>query len=147
MVCTFFGHRDTPSDIAPRLREILMELIVKRNICVFYVGFCGAFDRLVIRTLSELKTTFPHISVTVVLAYLPSAPLALPESVETLFPAEAATAPRRYAIDRVNRWLVNHADLFVTYITRPQGGAATYARLAARRGKEIIELGKQSENV
>lgn len=146
MVCAFFGHRDTPSDIAPRLCETLLELIVKRNIYVFYVGYCGAFDRLVIRTLSELKGMFPHISVTVVLAYLPSASLALPESVETLFPAEAATAPRRYAIDRVNRWLVKHADLFVTYITRPQSGAAIFVRLAARKGKEIIALGEQREN-
>ncbi len=107
MVCAFFGHRDTPMDVAPRLRETLLKLIVKRNIFVFYVGYHGAFDRLVIRTLSKLKATFPHITVTVVLPYLPATPLALPSGVETLFPAEAATAPpsvchrpRKSVVDR-----------------------------------------------
>ncbi len=140
MVCAFLGHRDTPSDIIPLLRETLIHLIAERGVTTFYVGNQGSFDHLAIRTLSELKNIFLHISITVVLPYLPTKRLFLPSNVESLFPAEAATAPPRYAIDRVNRWMISHADIFVTYITRSQGCAATYVRAAVKAKKEIISL-------
>lgn len=48
--------------------------------------------------------------------------------------------PRRYAICRRNRWMLEHADCVVTYIRHAYGGAARYAALAARQGKEILPL-------
>ena len=38
MVCTFFGHKDTPKEIEPTLRSALIELIENKNVTVFYVG-------------------------------------------------------------------------------------------------------------
>ena len=38
MVCTFFGHKDTPKEIEPTLRSTLIDLIENKNVNVFYVG-------------------------------------------------------------------------------------------------------------
>ena len=34
--CTFFGHRDCPDTIKPRLREVLVDLIENHNVDMFY---------------------------------------------------------------------------------------------------------------
>lgn len=45
--CTFFGHRDCPDTIKPRLREVLVDLIENHNMDMFYVGNQGHFDAIV----------------------------------------------------------------------------------------------------
>ena len=70
-ICTFFGHRDRPPTVQPMLQQVLEELIVHHYVNVFYVSHQGRFDTLVRRTLTALQTTYPHIRVTVVLAYIP----------------------------------------------------------------------------
>lgn len=70
MTVTFFGHRDTPSSIAPELKKVLTELIEKNGATVFYVGNEGNFDWMVYDTLKELKSEYPFIEYKVVLAYL-----------------------------------------------------------------------------
>ena len=40
--CTFFGHRDTPASVIPRLRSVLVELIQ----LVSKVGSCDVDDML-----------------------------------------------------------------------------------------------------
>lgn len=46
MVCTFFGHKDTPKEIEPTLRSTLIDLIENKNVNVFYVGNNGNFDTI-----------------------------------------------------------------------------------------------------
>ena len=36
--CTFFGHRDCPQTIRPKLRERLIYLITNHGVDMFYVG-------------------------------------------------------------------------------------------------------------
>ena len=71
MVCTFFGHKDTPKEIEPTLRSTLIDLIENKNVNVFYVGNNGNFDTMVRRQLEDLSQTYP-ITYSVVLAYLPT---------------------------------------------------------------------------
>ena len=97
---------------------------------------------MVIRTLSELKNKFPHIRITVLLSHMPTNEKPFPAGVETEFPVEAAIAPPRFAIDRINHWMVNHGDVFVTYIQHAGGGASKIARAASRANKEMINLGE-----
>ena len=69
--CTFFGHRDCPETIKPKLREVLVDLITNRNVDMFYVGHQGQFDAYVHSELKELKQEYPQINYAVVLAYMP----------------------------------------------------------------------------
>ena len=65
--CTFFGHRDCPSSIKPKLREVLIDLIENRAVDMFYVGQQGVYDAIVRSVLKELVSVYPHIRYAVVL--------------------------------------------------------------------------------
>lgn len=57
--CTFFGHRDCPETIKPRLREVLTDLITINGVDTFYVGNQGRFDGIVRSVLRELEQAYP----------------------------------------------------------------------------------------
>ena len=59
MTCTFFGHRNAPYPIKPVLRETIIDLIENKGVNLFYVGNPGAFDRMTIKVLRELKEKYP----------------------------------------------------------------------------------------
>lgn len=139
MTCCFFGHRDTPSHIADRLRILLPQLVTKKQMTRFLVGNEGAFDRMVAAALAELKKEHPEIRCYIVLAYIPqkqSEPLPL----ETIYPEGLERVPRRYAIDRRNRWMLKQSEMVVGYVCTSIGGAARYFEIAKKNGKELIRL-------
>ena len=70
-LCSFFGHRDTQVDIQPILRDIVINLIEKENVTLFYVGLEGNIDSIALQTLEELAKTYTQIKYYVVLAYMP----------------------------------------------------------------------------
>ena len=59
MTVTFFGHKDTPKEIAPTLRTTLVDLIENHGATEFYVGNNGNFDTMVRRQLENLSKTYP----------------------------------------------------------------------------------------
>ena len=140
MTVCFFGHRDTPESVRPILRQTLMELIEKQEAERFYVGNQGSFDAMVLQTLQELKTNYPHIAYSVVLAYLPTRPTEF--SYATIYPERMELAPARYAIDRRNRWMIKHSDTVVCYVSLSFGGAAKYRDLAVRKKRNVLNLYK-----
>jgi len=94
--CTFFGHRNCPSSIKPKLREVLINLIGNHAVDMFYVGQQGAFDGIARSVLKELVSVHPHIRYAVVLERLPPnrdefdtrdySDTMLPEGIETVHP-------------------------------------------------------------
>ena len=140
--CTFFGHRDCPSSIKPKLREVLINLIENHAVDIFYVGQQGAFDDIVRSVLKELASVYPHIRYAVVLERLPLkrdefdtrdySDTMLPEGIETVHP--------RFAISWRNKWMIKQSDYVTTYITHSWGGAAQFAEQAERQHKLIIKL-------
>ena len=139
-ICTFFGHRDCPNTIEPKLQDVLEELIIHHHVDTFYVGNEGQFDALVYRTLQELKKTYPHIRVAVVLAYMPGKKTDGNHYEDTMLPDGIESTPPRYAISKRNDWMLKQADYVVTYITHPFGGASHYAEKAIRQKKTVINL-------
>ena len=141
-VCTFFGHRDCPSSIEPKLRETLTDLIESHNVDRFYVGNHGAFDAMVRNTLRELKTTYPHIDYAVVLAYLPTKQSEFDprDFSDTVLPEGIESVPKRYAISWRNNWMLKQADYVVTYITHSWGGAAQFTEKAECQNKVLVNL-------
>ncbi len=139
-ICTFFGHRDCPNTIKPKLQAVLEDLIIHHHVNTFYVGHQGQFDAVVYRTLQELKKTYPHIRVTIVLAYMPDAKTDGDHYEDTILPDGIESTPPRYAISKRNDWMLTQADCVVTYITHPFGGAYQYAEKATRQKKTVINL-------
>ena len=139
VACTFFGHRDCPDTVKPKLREVLVNLITNHGVDTFYVGNQGQFDTIVRATLRELKEAYPHIRYAVVLAYLGQktdgddySDTILPEGIESVHP--------RYTIAWRNDWMLKQSDYVVTYVTHPFGGAHTYAHKALTAKKHVINL-------
>lgn len=141
-VCTFFGHRDCPETIRPKLHAALVELIEEHGVDSFYVGNHGTFDRMVRSLLRELSERYPHIRYSVVLAYVPQRwdEFDQRDFSDTMVPEGVETVPPRFAIAWRNKWMLREADYVVTYITHGWGGAAQYAEMAERWGKTIIRL-------
>ena len=137
MTCTFFGHRDTPTETEPALRLTLIDLIENKNATVFYVGNHGNFDAMVRRQLKDLSKTYP-IKYYVVLAYMPGKN-ADPDE-HSILPEGIETVPRRFAINYRNKWMLNKSDIVVTYVTRNFGGAQEFKQMAEKQSKNIIEL-------
>lgn len=143
-VCTFFGHRDCPAAVRPKLRAVLAELIEQYGVEQFYVGRQGAFDAMVRSVLRELAEEYPGISYAVVLERLPGPrDEAVRDFSDTIFPGGLETAPPRFAISRRNEWMLRRADFVVTYVTRPWGGAAQFAEKARRQGKTVRNLAQK----
>ena len=134
---TFFGHRDTPKETETTLRSTLIDLIENKNATVFYVGNHGNFDAMVRYQLEDLSKIYP-IKYCVVLAYLPVKNDEPDE--HTILPEGIETVPHRFAINYRNKWMLNKADIVVTYVTHNFGGAREFKELAQRQEKILVLL-------
>ena len=139
-ICTFFGHRDCPETIKPKLRATIIDLIENHNVDMFYVGNQGQFDAMVRSTLKKLKQEYPHIDYAVVLAYMPGKPSEYEDFSNTIFPEGLEPIHPRYAISHRNTWMLTHSDYVITYITHPWGGTAQFAKKASSIKKSVIAL-------
>ena len=138
MICTFFGHKDTPYEVKDKIRETIIRLIEEKDVTGFYVGNHGNFDRIVLSVLKELNDLYPQIRYAVVLAYLTQN--TDEDYSNTVYPESIESVPKRFAIDFRNKWMLQQADIVVAYIRRSIGGAAKFTDLAKKRGKEVIEI-------
>ena len=86
-----------------------------------------------------MKREYPDLTYAVVLAYLPTEPDWY-EPDETVLPEGIETVPKRFAIDFRNRWMIEHADNVIAYVTHSWGGAAKHLKSAENKGKTIINL-------
>jgi uncharacterized phage-like protein YoqJ len=137
-VCTFFGHSDCPESVYFILRAKIEELIKNTDVSCFYVGNNGRFDSLAAKALRELQNDYLHIRYSVVLAYLPE------ENTEnSIFPEGLESVPKRFCIDKRNRWMLDKADYVICYVTRNIGGAARFSALARKKNKTVINIALQ----
>jgi len=142
-ICTFFGHRNTPDKIFPKLKDQIFTLITKQNVDTFWIGGHGNFDWLACKAINSLKDIFPNIKIIFVVAYL--------QQIHNKFegqspfdnfdyPLEAQICPRRFAISARNRYMAQNTDFVITYIKLKAGGAYDAAKIARNSLKTIINL-------
>ncbi len=146
-VCTFFGHKDCPDSIEESLRNILIELIKKRQVDCFLVGNQGGFDRLVLKTLKCLSTAGFSFEYCVVLAYMPVCGNVGEQACEEntmVFPG-IEKVPMRYAIDRRNTYMLSQAKYVITYVKGTVGGAYKFMNKAKRQNKIVINIAEKQK--
>ncbi len=62
--CSVFGHREleVTYELKVSLKETFIDLIINKNVGIFYFGGFGEFDKLCWDIITEIKQTmFPHI--------------------------------------------------------------------------------------
>ena len=141
MVCTFFGHKDCYGLSDDVLLHSIEDLIQK-SVDTFYVGHQGSFDSMVLNCLKQLKEKHPHISYSVVLAYMPTHTQEYdPYQGCSIFPEGLEIVHPKFAIEKRNKWLIDQADFCICCINHTWGGAYKFAKQAKRRGLTTINLG------
>ena len=136
----FFGHRDVTHDIRAKLQSIIEQLITEEHITSFYVGHQGQFDSMVYSVLKNLKKSYPQMSYSVVLAYMPDEHIFELYGEDTIYPEGLETVPKRFAISKRNDWLIAHSCIAVCYVYRTWGGAAKFREKAIKKGLKVIDV-------
>jgi hypothetical protein len=116
--CFFIGHRDADERLLPRLELVIDRLIQEENVRYFYVGGYGGFDRVAVAAVRRMKQKYPDITLMLVLPYHPAErPTEAPEGFDgTYHPDGLESTPKRYAIVRANRIMVDTCDWLVCYV-------------------------------
>ena len=136
---TFCGHREVqePEKVQKWLYETVSGLILE-GADVFYLGGYGGFDRMALTVVNKAKEAHPGVRAILVLPYLDRS-MDLDAYDGSIYPP-LEKVPRRYAISRRNRWMVDQADVVVAYVIHEWGGAATTLRYAEAKKKTIIRF-------
>ena len=145
-ICTFCGHSTAPESIRPRLAAEIRRHITELGVTEFWVGSYGAFDRMARGEVGKAKARFPAIRLCLLVPYLPDKRLDAAGVDQVLYPAELETVPKRLAIPRLNRYMVQQAQYLIAYVTHVSGGAYKTLEAARKREKmnklQIVNLGE-----
>lgn len=137
--CFFIGHRDSSEGLYPLIIREVERHIVEYDVREFIVGRYGLFDSMAARAVQEMKGRYPGVRLALLLAYLKNE--ALPKGFdESVYPEGMEYVPKRLAIIRANRAMVDRCDYVIACVSRNYGGAWQCLEYAKRKGKRIVVL-------
>ena len=136
--CFFIGHRDADEGLLPCLTDTAKRLVTDCDVTRFYVGGYGNFDRLSGKTVIFLKNSFPDIRLFLVIPYHPAErPVLTPQGYDgTYYPQGMECVPRKFAIVRANRRMIDESDYLVAFVWHPASNAREFLEYARRREKK-----------
>ena len=140
MIITFCGHSKLSDHdiIQDKLTQELRSLL-EQGSHKFYLGGYGDFDLLAAKVLHELKPEYPELESILILPYLDrQVDASLYDS--TIYPP-LENVPKRFAISRRNKWMVEKADILIACVDHDWGGASKKLEYAVKKGLHIINLG------
>ena len=137
--CFFIGHREVDDRLLPRLELVIDRLIREEGVRYFYVGGYGDFDRVAAAAVRRMKQKYPDITLMLVLPYHPAErPTEAPDGFDgTYHPDGLESTPKRYAIVRANRIMVDTCDWLICYVRRGAGNSRKLLEYAQRRKRQI----------
>ena len=140
--CFFIGHREASSEVLPALREAVERHIVDYGVTEFIVGNYGGFDRMAAKAVIEAKTLHPQITLTLLIPYHPAErPVDLPPGFDNSFyPPNMEKVPRRFAISKANRYMVDHTDYLIAYAWHPASNARNLVEYAMRKNVAVTYI-------
>jgi len=115
-ICAFFGHRNIPDDLEPRLLELAERVIVQHHVTEFWNGGYGGFDDLAAHVVFMLKAKYPHIKLKRIFAYKPTSSYIRAGFDANLYPDMLDQYPDSWHIPRRNMWMAGQCDVAITYI-------------------------------
>ena len=136
--CFFIGHREAPDTLLPLLEEAVERHIVEYGVPDFMVGNYGHFDGLAARAVIDAKKRHPEVTLTLLLPYHPfDRPTPTLEGFDgTFYPPGMETVPKRVAIVRANRYMVENSSHLIAYAWHPASNARELVEYAQAREKK-----------
>lgn len=133
--CFFIGHRETPSEILPALIAAVEQHIAEYGVKEFIVGHYGGFDHMAAKAVIAAKKRHPDILLSMLIPYHPAEqPIAVPPGFDNTFcPPNMEKVPRRFAIVRANRYMIDHVDYLIAYAWHPASNARDLVEYAKKR--------------
>lgn len=102
----------------------------------FLIGGYGDFDNLAAGVVFEMKKKYPNIKSVLVLAY-PDKKTGIDSFDESVYPP-LENVPKKYAIVKRNRWMVDNSDTIIAFVLYDFGGAAKTLNYAIKEKKNVI---------
>lgn len=133
--CFFIGHREASSELLPMLTQIVEKHISEYGVTEFIVGGYGNFDHLAAKAVISLKQQYPQITLSLLIPYHPAErPIETPPGFDnTYYPPGMEKVPRKLAIVRANRYIVDCVDCLIAYAWHPASNARDLVEYAHRR--------------
>ena len=143
--CFFIGHREASSEVLPALREAVERHIVEYGVTEFIVGNYGGFDRMAAKAVIEAKTRHPQITLTLLLPYHPAErSIDLPPGFDNSFyPPGMEKVPRRFAISKANRYMIDHTDYLLAYAWHPASNSRNLVERASCRNIFVTNVANE----
>ena len=137
-ICFFIGHREAGDELLHTLTEAVERHITEYGITSFMVGRYGNFDKLAARAVIGAKKRHPEVTLTLLLPYHPfDRPTPTPEGFDgTFYPPGMETVPKRVAIVRANRYMVENSSHLIAYAWHPASNARELVEYAQAREKK-----------
>ena len=148
--CFFIGHRNVvSSDVEPLLEEAVERYITEYGVTEFIVGNYGGFDHMAAKAVIAAKERYPGITLSMLIPYHPAErPLELPQGFDnTFYPPGMEKVPRRLAITRANRYMVDHVDYLIAYAWHPASNARDLMEYAQKKGISTTNLGESKKGL
>ena len=141
--CFFIGHRNTPGEVMEGLRAAVEQHITEFGVTEFFVGGYGDFDHMAARAVIAVKERHPEVRLYLLIPYHPAErPIEPPPGFDnTFYPPGMEKVPRRLAILRANRYMIDHTDHLIAYAWHAASNARELVEYARRKGIPITNLG------
>lgn len=148
--CFFIGHHDAKAEVYPVLRAEVERHITEYGVTAFFVGHYGSFDHMAAQAVKEAKKYHPEVQLMMVLPYHPAIrPIEKPDGFDaTYYPWEDENIPKRLAIIKTNRRIVDTCDYLITYAFHFLGGTGQIVKYARKREKRgLIHIENLAESL
>lgn len=138
-ICFFIGHREASEEIYPALYAAVEQHILEYGVTEFIVGHYGGFDRLAASAVKEAKRFYPKVKLILLLPYHPAErPIPTPDGFDsTFYPPGLESVPRKIAIVRANRYVVDHVDYLIAYAWHPASNARELVEYARSQNQKV----------
>lgn len=147
MVIVFCGHSDYIENIQDEVEILnILESEVGDSPCELFLGGYGNFDAFAFRCAKKFKQKYFSAKLILVTPYLDRREkmrktICVKEEFDSIVYPELEKVPPRYAISHRNKWMVEQADIVISFVSHQYGGAYTTYLHAIRKGKKIYNLG------
>ena len=148
--CFFIGHREADERVLTILIDTVHRLIRDENVRFFYVGGYGGFDRLAGVAVREAKKRYTDVTLNLVLPYHPGErKIELPPGYDgSYYPEGLEKVPKRYAIVRTNKIMVDSSDWLVCYVKHGVSNSRKLLEYATNRAeKGLIQIDNLAEKL
>lgn len=140
--CFFIGHRNVPDSLIPALDELVERHITEYGVREFTVGRYGRFDYLAATAVQRAKERHPDVRLVYLRPYHPGErPTETPKGFDSSFyPFVNEKVPKRLAIIRANRYMVDHSDYLIAHARHPGNARELLEYAKARERKGLIHI-------